>query len=157
VTHRATLALLALPGALMLAAAGCTQTCTLIGCPDQNQIDLVDADGEPTLARGEVAAPDSRDALAFDCTIPSSPCDDTGTLRLDSLIAPDGLSTFRVRFELADGSFTAWQEVELELEEVTDPDFNGPGCSCTWNEGRGTLAVPADAQLGPASLPDGGA
>ena len=53
---------------------------------------------------------------------------------------------FELRFRGPDGSFTEWQAVDLRIESITDPDFNGPGCPCSWYEARPEpVVVPAAA------------
>jgi hypothetical protein len=62
-------------------------------------------------------------------------------------------STIEVRFELANGGWTEWQPVALTFERHTDPDFNGPGCECSWYTATAEpILVPAGAQLGESEL-----
>lgn len=146
---------LTLLAALVTVASGCGHTCTAADCPGFGSITLLDAEGERVLARGEVRPPGATEGVGFDCTEPASPatisCDDEGTLWLGEVPTGDAPPVYEVRFQLSGGGFSDWEEVELELEEVTDPDFNGPGCSCTWTEGHASVTVPADAELSPAS------
>jgi hypothetical protein len=70
-----------------------------------------------------------------------------GALRLNEYNLRPEL-VYELRFARADGSMTPWQVVPLELERKTDPDFNGPGCSCSWYIAQpASVTVPADARL----------
>lgn len=57
------------------------------------------------------------------------------------------LTSYQVRFQLPDGGWSDWLVVSLEVTEVTDPDFNGDDCPCTWREASGSIEVPPEAQL----------
>jgi hypothetical protein len=84
----------------------------------------------------------------FDCRpgadAGTGPCTDGSLVLFDFNLAPS--TVYEVRFARADGSFTSWQRILLEIEEHTDPEFNGPGCPCTWYEAApASVIVPADA------------
>jgi hypothetical protein len=70
-----------------------------------------------------------------------------GTIVLPYLDLRPGTAS-EVRFEVANGAWSEWQEVVLDLTERTDPDFNGPGCPCTWYTATArAIVVPVDARL----------
>ena len=129
---------------------GCeARDCTEMGCVGYGvQLALVDESGKQVAAKGEyrsnAAGATARD---FDCTetrLPLSHCQD-GLLELGELLAPD--LAFDVRFRDDQGDWTAWSPVAVTLSEQTDPDFNGPGCPCTWYAGTAEpLLVPVTAR-----------
>jgi hypothetical protein len=89
-------------------------------------------------------------SAAFDCSRSSQ--NGPGDICTDSVLffrIPLHPESFvEVRFELQDGSMSEWQVVSLELSKHTDPDFNGPGCSCTWYSATvAPVVVPANAKL----------
>lgn len=130
-------------------------------------LSLVDEFGQPASARGETRT--SQAPLAtqpFDCNLdrgPSGRADGPGwpfpadagpgAACQDGIVKPPVFTlnprdTVDVRFELADGSISDWQPVDIELTKHTDPDFNGPDCPCTWYDGTAApIVVPADARL----------
>jgi hypothetical protein len=117
---------------------------------------LVDEGGAPVAARGEVQDLQGPSTLPFDCTLssPNSSCH-------NNLVVLGGgtRSSYRlqIRFEQGDGSFTPWQRVDVEVTGHTDPDFDGPGCSCTWYDATAANAtVPATARLPVGVAPDAG-
>ncbi len=115
-------------------------------------VSLVDDAGAPVAARGERRTNRESQlgvALPFDCGLTAdagvAPCRNGFLFYPEDHLAP-GID-FEVRFALADGSFTAWQPVPLELERHNDPDFNGPGCPCSWyNAAPTSVIVPAEAR-----------
>jgi hypothetical protein len=87
--------------------------------------------------------------LAPDTTSPFPVCDGN-LLRLDAGNLQPG-ATYEIRFEAENGAWSEWLPVPLQLTKHTDPDFNGPGCECTWYTGQAqTLVVPAAARRTPA-------
>jgi hypothetical protein len=129
-----------------LACGDDVHSCTLKACGAASpSITLVDESGLPVVARGEVQDPDNH---PFDCTLssPTSGCQSNVVFTWGYV----GSSSYRlqIRFEQGDGSFTAWQRVDVEIESHTDPDFNGPGCSCTWYTATAApIVVPAAARM----------
>jgi hypothetical protein len=118
---------------------------------------LVDEAGAAVSARGEFRSSDARGASqTFEC--PDADRDDIpvalrrcrdGAIQLftPNLSPENGID---VRFELADGSPSAWQRLALELTRHTDPDFNGAGCPCTWyTAAPAPVVVPLGARLAP--------
>jgi hypothetical protein len=127
-------------------------TCTLKGCGGLSELALIDDDGEPARARGEFRStdtePTSQQTVPFDCAParPNAGCSD-GVLLIDLPIAPPR-TVVDVRFELSDGTWSAWQTLDLEVTSHTEPDFNGPGCSCTWYTATAApIVVPPEARL----------
>jgi hypothetical protein len=58
----------------------------------------------------------------------------------------------QIRFELLDGSMSAWQPLTLAWTSHTEPDFGGPGCPCTSYTVTATpVIVPANARLSGSS------
>ena len=117
------------------------------------EVALVDEAGDPALVRGEYRLADSSGtgAGSFDCArrapgaAPGWPCSE-GTLSLPVDDVRPELAV-ELRFVLADGSWSAWQAVELEITRQTDPEFNGPDCPCSWYSATATPAVvPAEAR-----------
>ena len=148
---------LAWPVALVACCAigsyGCAKTCTNALCSGTTEVSLVDDAGEPAVAQGE-ARREGGAARPFDCTQEetrpeSFECGMDGVLRFNGHIEPDGPPpVYEVRFALRDGGWSPWQQAELELTQMTDPDFNGPGCPCTWTDGHADMMVPPGARLG---------
>ncbi len=136
-----------------VALPGCgvfPKVCNDMGCIGSAEVALVDAAGDPVAPSGELRrVGGSVDLRPFDCAATSdvvteyAECEN-GVLVLGYL--GDRAERFELRFELEGAEWSDWQEVQLELTPHTDPDFNGPGCECTWLEGRAEpLVVPADA------------
>jgi hypothetical protein len=112
---------------------------------------LVDEAGNPVAARGEQRSADypAAPATTFDC----EPADaGQPTLCADGQLL---LSVFgerrgtrvELRFQLQDGSWSDWQVLDLDITSHTDPEFNGPGCPCTWYTATAEpLAVPVEAR-----------
>jgi hypothetical protein len=147
----------------LLAACG-DQTCSAALCSGSAlQLPLVDEAGASVPARGEYRTnrelPEQR---PFDCTVGprasdfDSDCNDNVVLAAPLYRGPG--STVEVRFQQADGSRTEWQDVALTFEYHTDPDFNGPGCGCSWYTAVAEpIIVPAGARLTePDPMPPGG-
>jgi hypothetical protein len=119
---------------------------------DLPEVALVDEAGNASAARGEHRSVDARDepATPFDCSPPDagqpSLCSE-GRLLLSVFEAYPGRRV-ELRFQLRDGSWSAWQALDLEITSHTDPDFNGPGCSCTWYTAKAApIVVPPEARL----------
>jgi hypothetical protein len=144
--------------------AGCgddTQSCNDAYCTSvAPSIRLVDDAGQRAPARGEQRTRRKPAPLSFDCTstagIPAQ-----GDLACENGLLSPGDETYpgnpvELRFELADGSFTEWREVELAYTSHTDPDYNGPGCPCTsYTATAAPVVVPFDARMysAPAGTP----
>lgn len=141
-----------------LAAGACanddTLTCTLADCGGTlGDIVLVDEAGEPAAARGEYRrsnAPEPATPTPFDCSPAAagrpSPCDGGRLSPAVDGIQPD--TSVEMRFRLHDDSWSAWQPLALDITSHTDPDFNGPGCECTWYTATAApIVVPAEARL----------
>jgi hypothetical protein len=115
------------------------------------EVALVDEAGNPSAARGEQRSADypESSATAFACE-PG----DAG----QPTLCPDGqllLSVFgerpgtrvELRFQLRDGSWSDWRVLDLDITSHTDPEFNGPGCPCTWYTATAEpLVVPVEAR-----------
>jgi hypothetical protein len=147
-------------GACLAAASGCDETpdkvtCTLGVCGGGTvEVELVDDDAQAAWARGEYrsrGASSASQPTAFDCSLSADagrylPCSG-GTLRLDSFTAWP-TAVVEVRFVLNDGTWSAWQAIDLEFTEHIEPDFNGPGCSCTWYTATAApIVLPPEARL----------
>jgi hypothetical protein len=133
-------------------ACGESGPCTLSLCGESAEVQLTDQDGNPVAARGQVRDIATEFEIAFDCSsnsqrnVRSLACRDNVVL-LAGIIPRPG-SIVEVRFGLQDGSISEWQPLSLQLSEHTDPDFNGPGCPCTWYSATvAPVVVPGDAQL----------
>jgi hypothetical protein len=120
-----------------------------------SDIVLVDEAGEPASARGEYRSSNSWSSTGparFDCTAgpadaaSARPCVE-GRVAVGSVdMQPDARA--EVRFELRDGSWSEWQSLALDITSHTDPEFNGPGCPCTWYTATAApIVVPAEARL----------
>lgn len=141
----------------LLALTACpdddTRTCTAADCSSpETSLLVADESGAPVAARGEHRLSQDGEvgpAQAFDC----GPNPDAGVARCVGGTSSVGVrfapgAVFEVRFLRADGSWSDWQQVPLSLSEHTDPDFNGPGCPCTWYVAAPlSVTVPADARL----------
>ncbi len=143
------LLLVAMASALLPGCGIFPTECTEMGCIGIADVALVDSAGNPARPSGQVRQVGGADAQPFDCAVTSdtvthyAECEN-GVLFLGFI--EDGTERYEVRFELAGGGLSDWQDVQLELSPHTDPDFNGPGCSCTWFEGAAEpIVVPADA------------
>jgi len=126
--------------------------CTLVGCSGGTlKVTLVDDAGAVALARGELRTNRRPDPRRFDCTRePSNGSSNTcraGVVQLyPETLTPSSLVEFR--FERSDGSLSEWQPVEIAYEQHTDPDFNGPGCGCSWYTFTPEpVLVPVDARV----------
>jgi hypothetical protein len=130
-------------------------------------IPLVDESGMPVIARGEVQNLSGGGQSPFDCTvpvpivvpgprpIPASGC--VGNVVVAGGEARSSKAASQIRFEQSDGSFTPWQPVAVDVTRHTDPDFNGPGCPCTWySASAGDVIVPVSARRVAGVGPDAG-
>jgi hypothetical protein len=116
------------------------------------EVALVDEAGNPSAARGEHRSVEARDerATPFDCSPPDagqpSRCGE-GRVLLSAWQARPGTGV-EMRFELRDGSWSAWRSLDLAITSNTDPDYNGPGCPCTsYAASAEPIVVPAEARL----------
>lgn len=137
--------------ASLLLGCDLSRDCNLAGCLGAPlTVALVDESGKGVAARGDISY-SSHATLPFDCTVqPRDKLDDAdcegNVLQLDSVYNDD--DTLKIRFRLADGSKSEWQDVPLTIEEEELPDFNGPGCSCTVHNGTAEpVTVPVAARL----------
>jgi hypothetical protein len=116
------------------------------------EVALLDEAGNPSAARGEHRSVDARGepATPFDCSPPdagqASLCSE-GVVLLSVFGARPG-TRVELRFQLRDGSWSAWRALDLEITSHTDADFNGPGCPCTgYTATAAPIVVPAEARL----------
>jgi len=159
-----------IPAALLLLSA-CDAlsegplTCTLADCGGGTAlIRLVDEGDRPVAARGEYRILGTGGSMqlpiAFNCTGENGEGEtdaaDAGRYYdtcSGSFLAVWGAADPRrrveVRFELALGGLTEWLPVSLNYVSHTDPDFNGPGCPCTWYEAQPRDLVVPDAARRP--------
>lgn len=120
-----------------------------MGCIGSAEVALIDAAGDRAEPSGELRDVGGSTAQTFDCAVTSRVATDNaecanGVLFLGYLSTGD--ERFEVRFKLDDGSWSLWQEVPLDVSTYTDPDFNGPGCACTWYDGTTSpIVVPESA------------
>ncbi|HTV21083.1 MAG TPA: hypothetical protein VMG12_20500 [Polyangiaceae bacterium] len=151
--------------AIAIVVVGCgdepsdgTRICTLKGCGGGiEDLRFIDDTGAPALARSEFRTSDARGEavqITLDCSPPSGahiPGCSAGAFEFMALdFSPQTLVD--VRFGRPDGSWTDWQPLPLTQTEHTDPDFNGPGCPCTWRTATTPpLVVPPDARWGDAA------
>jgi len=143
------LLVLAVAGGLL---PGCTHACTAMGCVGTAPaLPLVDDQGQPIYTRGEIRTSQLGldTAQPFDC-LPSDARPDVcpnGTV-LPPFFELRPEDTVDIRFELSDGTWSAWQPVDVRLTKHTDPDFNGPDCPCTWYTSTvDPIVVPANARV----------
>lgn len=116
------------------------------------EVALVDEAGNSVTARGEQRSADYPDtaALVFDCSPPdagqTSLCSE-GRVVLSVFQAHPG-TRVELRFQLQDGSWSDWRVLPLDITAHTDPEFNGPGCPCTWYTAMpAPIVVPVEARL----------
>src|SRR5262245_50283008 len=142
-----------LAGSLAVLIVGCgddDRSCTAKGCGGSIELPLVTESGQPATARGEYRRGRTDPVVTrFNCS-DARAADEAacagGVIHMDGFPGPGPV--FELRFQRPDGTFTDWQIVDLKIEAITDPEFNGPGCPCTWYEGRpDPVVVPADVLL----------
>lgn len=132
-----------------------THSCTLKACIGRDvELALVDEAGGAVAATGEyrVSSPSTEPLTAqFDCTdtADDARCRD-GVVVLSS--ATDAAAVVELRYELEPGTYTEWERVEIQYTEQTDPDFNGPGCPCTWYDGADRSTLVPEAARRPLPL-----
>jgi hypothetical protein len=148
--------------AACLAVRGCSDDlpheCNAASCGGGSPpvVELVDAAGTPAAVRGELRGTGPWNALevgAFDCSLPpignalqQPRCGEGGVLSLSNELRPDW--RLELRFQLQDGSWSEWRRVLLDITTHTEPEFNGPGCPCTWYTATAEpFVVPANALL----------
>lgn len=138
---------------LLLVACGDDgdRTCTAQGCGGGLfSVPLVTESGQPASARGELRRGRTDPVVTrFNCG-GGRDADEVacpgGRIGIPSFAGPGPV--FEMRFQRPDGSFTDWQIVNLHIEAITDPEFNGPGCPCTWYEASpDPVVVPAAVML----------
>ena len=137
---------------VLFGAGSCTEqpeerVCTLRACGGAPlMISFVDDDSRDVAPSGqwrvsELQGP-PRD---FDCRSDASRGCVHGVITLGTIPLWPG-RLFEVRFNLADGTVSEWQEVLLALTAHTLEDFNGPGCPCTYYEAAAaSVVVPPQA------------
>jgi hypothetical protein len=104
-------------------------------------VSFVDDAGVLVEARGEIRKGDGATVPRGSTTFATA----GGYRSMDGSISPK--DTAEIRFQLPDGSFTAWQALPLEFDRHFDPDFGGPGCSCTWYNAHARVTVPIAARV----------
>lgn len=125
-------------------AKGCT------GAP--TTIPFVDDAGNQVAASGELReGGEGSTPLAFSCGAEAPHAQFPATCNANPRgVSLEGVvpsSTVEVRFQLQDGTLSAWQPVQLPLVAHTIEDFNGPGCPCTYYTGDATpIVVPSATQ-----------
>jgi hypothetical protein len=128
-----------------------SRECTLAECSGFGlEVPLVDDAGRPVAAKGEYrTSAEGGNSQSFDCTSGARPrpypdCEEN-RLQVGSVLRPG--TTLEVSFQDASGAWSEWLPVALTLHAHTDPDFNGPGCPCTWYSADAEpLIVPAASQ-----------
>jgi hypothetical protein len=137
----------------LLAACG-EPECTAVACTGGSvPLRLVDDAGRPVAARGEYRTNrDPPERWPFDCTVgprasdSDSDCNDNVVTFTLPYTGPS--TVLQMRFQIVDGDWSEWQEVPLAFEQHTDPDFNGPGCACSWYTAAAeAVLVPSGARL----------
>jgi hypothetical protein len=114
---------------------------------------FVDESGVPVTASGERRTTSYPEPRAFTCAgqeaLDGGSCG--GGLVRFAPVGGNGITrqdVLELRFLLSNGSFSEWQPVPFDAEGHTDPDFNGPGCPCSWDDITfDPLLVPAGARL----------
>jgi hypothetical protein len=108
---------------------------------------LVDESGQGVAAKGEYRNSQGF-SQPFDCTLahnvtsPFAACQGN-VVQLDAVDLQPG-ATYEIHFEAENGEWSEWLPVPLQPTQHTDPDFNGPGCECSWYTGQAQpLVVPA--------------
>jgi hypothetical protein len=135
--------------------------CTAVGCLGRVlEVTLLDENGAAAPARGEFRDTASGyPAQEFDCSVdPDDTFNDLdcfdGTIRLDPFFVTPEME-LEVRFQMAEGDYSDWESVALQITDRVIEDFNGPGCDCTVYDAFGSVVeVPAGARL--STEPDGG-
>jgi hypothetical protein len=139
---------MALAMGVSLACGDGAHGCTLVQCAGNGlQVPLVDASGQGVAAKGQYyTSAGGGSTHSFDCTGAASPksyadCEDD-RLQVGGLVQP-GIEV-QIHFQDAGGAWSEWLPVPLTLNPHPDPDFNGPGCPCTWYSATAEpLIVPA--------------
>lgn len=144
--------------ALMWLFHGCG-TCNNAECSGRVELHLVDEQGQQAAARLRHRSNQSSNIVYFDCSgessststsLPTSPrgvCQD-GIAFLEQPYFDRAELKYEVAFLLPDGQWTDWQTIPLMGEEKTVDDFNGPGCDCTFKQGKTPpVEVPIEAQI----------
>ena len=147
-----------LPLVLLGSLLGCGESrdCTFAACGGSTpELPFVDESGAPVTASGELRTtqlPEPREFICWGQQAPrGEPCGN-GVLGFTHVGGHgiDRNDLVEVRFRLSDGTLTEWQPAAYDVERHTDPDFNGPGCPCSWDEiTLEPMIVPAAAQLSP--------
>ena len=134
--------------ALLACEQDAEHSCAAVLCAGNGvDVPVVDEAGDSVAVKGEwrasgqVASPEP-----FDCTIsqPLAPVPDCdgNVLHLGAIL--QGNTSLELHFKDPSGAWSEWLPVAMTLEAHTDPDFNGPGCPCTWYSASAEpLIVPA--------------
>ena len=146
----------ALPLFFGLSVFACNEShsCTLVQCIGvEPQLAFVDEGGVAVTASGERRTTSQPEPRTFTCAGQEAPDGGScggGLIRFAD-VGGSGITrqdVLEVRFLLSDGSYSAWQPVPFEVEGHTNPDFNGPGCPCSWDDITiEPVVVPAGARL----------
>jgi hypothetical protein len=136
---------------LSLAACGSDdRSCTAVACVGLVEVPLVTESGQPASARGELRSRQTDpDVQRFNCNDDRAPDEQPCPGGIILIQATSGTPpALELRFQRPDNSFTDWQLVDLAIEPITNPDFNGPGCPCTSYEGHpNPITVPTTALI----------
>jgi hypothetical protein len=152
---------LILGASLLVACDDGLQACGEVGCPESSstRIQLTDDQNRPIGARGEYrltwsSSGDRQAPTPFDCPAGTLRSGDAGPstnncrgtqVELWGKLEPGVL--VEARFDLEQGGQTEWLELGFDYTRQTDPNFNGPGCSCSWYEAEARpFVVPAGAR-----------
>jgi hypothetical protein len=122
-------------------------------------LEFVDDQNQPTGTRGEYRVTRTRGGeiqgpVPFACSAGAPGARDAGPssdncrgaqVELAGDLEPGAV--VEARFDLAQGGQTEWLALQLDFTQHTDPEFNGPGCPCSWFEAQARpFVVPAGAR-----------
>lgn len=128
------------------------QACIDLGCsdrvcesPDIPPAQLVDEQGAAVANTRGLLVTGLRQQR-FDCARDIQ-CRNGNQLQLDGLLRREDADQAQVYFQRDGGTLGPAQDVKVTSEKKTDPDFGGPGCSCSWTVSETEpLVVPDDAR-----------
>lgn len=128
-----------------------SRSCNPISCGGRPlEIRLSGNDADATRPSGEVRTREPAERKPFHCgsstNVSTDPHCASGVLHLGPFgIGPE--TNIEVRFDMADGTFSDWQDVPLNITEHTLEDLGGPGCDCTYYTGTASpITIPAGAR-----------
>lgn len=118
------------------------KACPSAGCDNSAiEVSFVDGNGAAVAASGSIRhAQIPSNAWTFKCDgeqpqAQTSTACDGNVIRVKPFDLKPG-DALEVRFDLANGSQSAWQTVPVDVSQATLPDFGGPGCpACTYLKG----------------------